>query len=62
MMRIEITRAEYEAMYGIASDSTSIGACLYAGDGKSIIVEYLFAEPQQEIEILEDLMKEAYGR
>lgn len=50
--RIEITRADFEAALGVSSDPYSIGVCLYGGNG-ALLVEYLFMEPKQEIEILE---------
>lgn len=54
---IPVTRADYEATFGLKTDPDTIGACLYSGDGKAILVEYIFMEPSEEIAILEEMYR-----
>ena len=49
------TRAEYEAFFAVQTDPDAIGVCLYAGDGQSILMEYLFMEAEDEVTLLEAL-------
>lgn len=52
---VQVTRADYEATFGLKTDPDCIGACLYHGDGSQILIEYIFIEPEEEIEILESI-------
>jgi hypothetical protein len=53
---IQCMRADYEARFGLKPAPDTIGACMYSGDGRHIIVEYLFLEAEGEIAILESLL------
>ena len=54
--RIEITRADFEANFGLTTDPYSMGVCVYGpSSNPALIVEYLFVEPKDEIAILEEL-------
>lgn len=39
-------------MFGYKADQDTIGACFYAQDAKTILVEYVFIEPQEDAEFL----------
>lgn len=56
--RIEITRAEFERLWGYPPLAESVGVMLMGADRKTIIAEYVFMDgPRPEVAELERILK-----
>jgi len=50
-----MSRAEYEAKYGVIPTPGTIGANFYGPDAKTIVFQIRFYEEEQEVDFLEEL-------
>lgn len=55
--RVWMTRAEYEAQYGVPPRPDAIGALFYGPDDQTVIFEIRFYDWREEITSLEDLAR-----